>query len=114
MAFHIVVHRSDWRSRLRAHITDHHSGERFQLAQDEELMLEVLWENMDRVFRQANISFWKANRFWTPARIDFARDHVLAAIIDRRHADPRAWNGLRAWRADDWCNWLRKLVADAN
>jgi hypothetical protein len=42
---------SDWREKIRAWVTDHERGERFQLTEDEELMMQALADNMDAFAR---------------------------------------------------------------
>ena len=101
---------SDWRQRVLPWITDHERGERFQLSEDEELMMQVLGDNFDTVADLTKVPFWKLNKFWTPRRIDLAKDRVLAAISDRRHGDPKEWNRFKAMTPDEWTDWLRTIT----
>jgi hypothetical protein len=80
---------SDWNTKMHAWITDHECGERYQLSDDEEVMMNVLSENMDAVADVAKVCFWQLNKFWTPQRIVAARNHILSAISARRHGDAK-------------------------
>ena len=105
---------SDWRERWRAWITDHERGERFQLSEDEELMMTVLSENMDAVYDPRRvpflIRFLRVKEVWTPQRIDLAKDRVLTAISDRRHGNPEEWDRLKAMTPQEWIAWLGTIV----
>ncbi len=100
----------DWEERVRAWVTDHKRGERFQLSEDEELMMAVLADNMDAAADLANVSFWKLNRFWTPEKIDLVRDRVLAAISNQRHGDPKEWDRFKAMTPEEWIDWVRAIA----
>lgn len=99
----------DWRSRCRAWVTDHQRGERFQLSDADEAMMDVLLENMHAVADAARVPLWRSNRFWTPTKIDIARDRVLTAISERRHGNLIEWQRLEAMRPEDWMEWLRNI-----
>lgn len=94
-------------------VTDHQRGEEFVLSNDEKAMLDALSESMDAVIAEAKIPWLRSNRFWTPQRIDAAKDRVLAAISDNRHGDSIEWDFLRAMMPDDWRNWVGRIADES-
>lgn len=110
VAWNMLRHGESWRERCRTWVTDHRRRERFALTDDEDLLLDVLSENMDAVAKDARISLLKLGRFWTPQKIDAAKDRVLAAISDNRHGDSIEWDWLKAMPPDQWKAWLREIV----
>ena len=106
---------TDWRETSRAWITDHERGEQFQLSEDEDEMMIVLTEYMDLAAGspsfKSSLSDWLAgSEVWTPVKIDEAKDHVLAAISNRRHGDETGWQSFADMTADEWIAWLRELA----
>ncbi len=108
--FYVIRYPSDWREKIRAWITDHERGEQFQLSEDEEVMMTALSKNMEVAAGspEGGDSFksiffdWLAGseQVWTPDKIDEAKDHVLAAISDRRRGDETEWQRLVAMTAN--------------
>ena len=95
-------------------VTDHQRGERFALNDDEKIMLDMLSESMDAAIAEARVPLLRSNKFWTPHRIDAAKDRLLTAISDNRHGDSIEWNFLRAMTAEDWRIWVRRIIRDSN
>jgi hypothetical protein len=91
---------------LEQSLTDHQLGERFQLTEDEDLMMDVLSESMEAVADLRKVSFWRLHKFWTLRTIDIAKDRVLAAISDRRHGNTKEWDRLKTMTPDEWSDWL--------
>ena len=104
---------SDWEQTILPWITDHERGERFQLSEDEDLIMSVLCHTLLDV-----MPVWSRNKFWKnfgKSRASMvARDRVLAAISNRRHGDPKEWDRFKAMTPEEWIDWVRATENEAS
>jgi hypothetical protein len=84
-----------WRSGVRPWVFDKVSGVRFQLAHDEEAVLNQL-------------AACTAKRRPTP-HLDGAFDYVADAMVKRRIGYVSEWRSLSNWAPDDWDRWLSAI-----
>lgn len=77
-------------------------------------MMTVLLENMHARTDEAKVKLRHLNQFWSPEKIDLARDHVLGAISKRRHGFPDEWDRLSAMEPEEWQSWLRGIAENSN
>ena len=102
--FYAVRSPSDFPKGLEAWVTDHESGERFQLSDDEDHMMMVLGENLGDVREKHGTHMF--SNVWTGEQQDVVRDHVLTTIINKRKGDTSEWERLKAMTEDQWYAWL--------
>ena len=112
-AFYAVRSPSDFPKGLEAWVTDHKSGERFQLSDEEDHMMMVLGENLADIRKTHNraMPLFSANAHWyssvwTRERRGVVVDHVLTAIVNKRKGDTSEWERLKAMDGDQWIEWL--------
>ena len=98
----------DGLEKIRAWVIDNERGERFQLSEQEEIMMTVLWENINTLCQLDRVPLLKSNEVWPATRIDQVRDAVLSAISDRRHGNPGVWNRFEKMQPQEWLDWLRE------
>ena len=103
---------ADWRTKIQPWVTDHERGERFQLTEDEGVMMDVLAENILEVmpFLSRNKYVYRENIFWKQQGIDVAKNRVLAAISNHHHGDPKEWDRFEAMTPEEWIDWLRAIA----
>ena len=82
-----------WRSNVKPWIFDSHSGIRFQLIQEEEVVIKRLAGCISK--REPGLS------------ADAAFDYVADAIVRRRLGYGFDWRSLAKWTAEDWEGWIR-------
>ena len=84
-----------WRSGVRPWVFDKVSGVRFQLAQEEQAVLDQLTACL-------------AKRSPAP-HLDAAFDYVADAMVKRRVGYVYEWESLTSWQPDDWDRWLNAI-----
>ncbi len=117
MLWLVMIHPGSWRERSCDEVIDHERGVTFQLTLEEDTLTMAVSERMQEMRTAAGISPLYASRYLTQPRLLAVRDHVFAAISDKRHGDASQWRRLATMdpcELSDWIEEVWRTVEDCN
>ena len=109
MLWLMMRHRNDWEQRCRAIIKDTHSGQRFQVTEEENAIMDMAMEaTQETPTREIASSGRQLNR-----ALELMSDELFLAMYERRHGNEAAWSRFADMSPDDWRVWWARHEAQA-